>query len=332
MKNTMEALISLHSTNREDIKTRFYNDVVDGLRLIPKRLDSKYFYDAEGDKLFQQIMDCDEYYLTNCEMEIFTQQTGQIAATMMQHGSPFDLIELGAGDATKSTHLLRELLKQKADFTYLPIDISGHVISLLNATLPLSLPGLQIKGLQGEYFDMLSKAATISANRKVVLFMGSNIGNMSVPDGQVFCAELRRHLNSGDMVLIGFDLKKDPETILAAYNDSKGITKQFNLNLLTRINHELGADFDVRQFRHYPTYDPETGACKSYLISLKDQQVRFPDTETIHFAKDEYIWMEISQKYTIEQTVTFAHRSGFKPLTNFFDSKGWFVDVVWVAE
>jgi len=332
MKNTMEALMSLQNPDKQEVTARFYDDVVKGLRSAPKHLDSKYFYDAEGDKLFQQIMNCDEYYLTNCEMEIFTQQKHQIAQTMMQDGSPFDLIELGAGDATKSSHLLKELLERDADFTYLPIDISSHVISLLNATLPISLPGLQIKGLNGEYFDMLNKAAILSDRRKVVLFMGSNIGNMSVADGQAFCEALRQHLNPGDMVLIGFDLKKNPETVLAAYNDRQGITKAFNLNLLTRINHELGADFDVDQFHHYAMYDPESGACKSYLVSLKEQQVNLPDTEVINFARDEYIWMEISQKYTLEQTAQFALQSGFRPVSNFFDSKGWFVDVVWVAE
>lgn len=332
MRNMMEALMRMKPALRPGFNNRFYDDVVAGLQSVPKHLDAKYFYDTEGDKLFQQIMACDEYYLTNCEMEIFTQQTADIAKAAMQGGQPFDLIELGAGDATKSSHLLRNLLEQKADFTYLPIDISGHVISSLNATLPLSLPGLKIKGLQGEYFEMLQKAAAISPNRRVVLFMGANIGNMPVADAEAFCAELRDNLNPGDMVIIGFDLKKNPETILAAYNDKEGITKQFNLNLLTRINRELGANFNVDQFHHYAMYDPETGSCKSYLVSLKDQDVHIPDTEVVHFDKDEYIYMEISQKYSLHQTEQFAIRSGFKPVTSFFDSKHWFVDAVWVAE
>jgi L-histidine N-alpha-methyltransferase len=332
MKNTMQALRSIKPPRTDSFKNQFYTDVVSGLRSVPKHLEAKYFYDAEGDKLFQQIMNCDEYYLTNCEMEIFTQQTGALAETVVAGGQPFDLIELGAGDATKSTHLLKELLAQKADFTYLPIDISSHVISSLNATLPLSLPGLKIKGLNGEYFHMLQKAATLSNHRKVVLFMGANIGNMPVADAEMFCAELRNHLSPGDMVIMGFDLKKNPETILAAYNDSKGITKAFNLNLLSRINKELGADFDISKFHHYAMYDPETGSCKSYLVSLKDQEVRIPDTEVVHFDQDEYIYMEISQKYNRDQIAKFATRSGFKSHTDFTDSKGWFVDTVWIAE
>src|ERR1700761_5043087 len=162
-----------------DLKTdQFFDDVVNGLRSNPKRLSSKYFYDAKGDKLFQDLMNCEEYYPTNCELEIFSTKTAEICKAMMADGSPFDLIELGAGDAMKSTYLLRYLLEQKIDFTYLPIDISDNVISYLNITLPVTLPGIKMNGLNGEYFNMLKQAAATSKRRKVVLFLGSNIGNM----------------------------------------------------------------------------------------------------------------------------------------------------------
>jgi len=310
---------------------QFYDDVIAGLKSDPKQLNSKYFYDANGDKLFQDLMNCDEYYPTNCELEIFSEKTADICNAIIGEGDAFDLIELGAGDATKSAYLLQYLLDNQADFTYLPIDISDNVISYLNITLPVTLPGLQITGLNGEYFDMLEKAASISNNRKVVLFLGSNIGNMPADVAADFCRELRNHLSSGDMMLIGFDLKKNPKTVLAAYNDKGGITKRFNLNLLERINRELNADFNISQFDHYPIYDPETGACKSYLVSLADQQVKIGG-ETIHFAKDEYIYMEISQKFTVAQTDEMAVSAGFKPVNQFFDGKKWFTDVIWVAE
>jgi dimethylhistidine N-methyltransferase len=237
---------------------------------------------------------------------------------------------LGAGDAMKSTYLLRYLLDQKIDFTYLPIDISGNVISYLNNTLPLTLPRLNITGLNGEYFDMLKKAATLSTRRKVVMFLGSNVGNMPVAEAIGFIKELNKHLSPGDMLLIGIDLKKAPKTVLAAYSDKEGITKRFNLNLLERINRELNGDFDLQQFDHYATYDPETGACKSYLVSLSDQTVHIGD-ETIRFAKDEYIYMEISQKFTIKQTEQMAREANFTPVRELFDSKQWFMDAVWVA-
>src|SRR6187402_1240795 len=245
---------------------QFFDDVMNGLQASPKYMQSKYFYDTAGDKLFQDIMNCDEYYPTDCELEIFSEQTEGLANAIMAGGDAFDLIELGAGDAMKSSYLLQHLLDKKADFNYLPIDISEHVIDYLNSTLPVTLPGLQITGLNGDYFDMLKKAAANSDRRKVVLFLGSNVGNMPVKNAEEFCTELRRHLSVNDMALLGIDLKKNPKTILAAYNDKDGITKKFNLNLLERINRELNANFDLNQFDHYPTYDPETGSCKSYLV------------------------------------------------------------------
>ncbi|WP_454804325.1 L-histidine N(alpha)-methyltransferase [Mucilaginibacter phyllosphaerae] len=313
------------------IDDQFYKDVLAGLTATPKHLDSKYFYDAQGDKLFQELMGCAEYYPTNCEMEIFTSQTAELCKAIISDGDAFDLIELGAGDATKSTQLLKYLIDNKADFSYLPIDISENVISYLNITLPVTLPGIKIEGLNGEYFDMLKKAAAISDKRKVVMFLGSNIGNMPVADAQAFCKELRANLSEGDMLLIGVDLKKNPATVLAAYNDSEGITKRFNLNLLDRINRELGGDFNTRQFDHYAMYDPETGSCKSYLVSLADQKVKIGQ-QTISFQKDEYIYMEISQKYAIAEVDDLASQANFTPLNQFFDNKKWFLDAIWRAE
>lgn len=316
----------------EPVNQPFYNDVITGLRAQPKHLSSKYFYDAVGDKLFQDLMNCEEYYPTNCELEIFAQQTADMAKAIMDNGSPFDLIELGAGDALKSSYLLKYLLQQKVDFNYLPIDISDNIISYLNMTLPVLMPGLQVTGLNGDYFDMLETANKASDRRKVVMFLGSNIGNMPVEDALDFCREIRKHLSPGDKVLIGIDLKKNPKTVLAAYNDQQGITKRFNLNLLERINRELNADFDVAAFEHYPTYDPQTGACKSFLISTKEQTVNINKTENIHFKKDEYIYMEISQKYTVDHADMMAKSAGFKTVKHLFDSKNWFLDAIWVAE
>jgi len=309
---------------------QFYADVITGLSAPQKYLNSKYFYDAAGDKIFQELMACEEYYPTNCELEIFSKKTAEICDAIIGEGDDFDLIELGAGDATKSSYLLSYLMEKRADFTYLPIDISENVISYLNVTLPVTLPGLQMNGLNGEYFDMLEKAAALSNKRKVVMFLGSNIGNMHAEEAEGFCRELRNHLSSGDMLLIGFDLKKNPATVLAAYNDKEGITRRFNLNLLERINRELDANFNLDKFEHYPTYDPGTGACKSYLVSLESQDVKIGH-ETIRFAKDECIFMEISQKFTVAQTDRMAATALFKPICHFFDSKKWFIDVIWLA-
>ncbi|MET4083841.1 L-histidine N-alpha-methyltransferase [Pedobacter sp. UYP30] len=310
------------------INKQFFADVINGLNSIPKKLNSKYFYDKQGDKLFQEIMASPEYYLTNCEMEILTQQSADIAASLTQQNTPFDLIELGAGDATKSIHLLQQLIREGVSFNYLPLDISANVIRHLEDHLPNELPKLQIHGFTGDYFDMLDQAVQFSSNRKVVLFMGANIGNMLPIEAKAFCIKLKNSLLRGDMLIIGFDLKKNPKEILAAYNDSEGITKRFNLNLLRRINTELNADFILDDFDHYANYDPRSGACKSYLISLKDQTVKI-GSNILHFKKNEYIDMEISQKYSKQEIGELMTDAGFEYVTNFYDTNHYFVDSVW---
>ena len=287
-------------TSRILANEQFCLDTINGLNSNPKCLSSKYFYDQVGDQIFQQIMDAEEYYLTNSEMEIMTMQTAQLAEAIALNGYPFDLIELGAGDATKSIHLLQQLINDEVDFHYLPIDISKSVINNLIENLPNKLPKLKMHGLNGEYFEMLKEAANFSNRRKVVLFMGANIGNM-VPDEAIqFCQDLKNQLMDGDTLIIGFDLKKNPKQILAAYSDQKGITRSFNLNLLNRINKELGGNFNINDFDHYASYDPLSGACKSYLISLKEQEVTI-NGQAIFFAKNEPIYMEISQKYNLDE-------------------------------
>ncbi len=258
---------------------QFLCDVLKGLQSTPKYLQSKYFYDKRGDEIFMQIMNSDEYYLTKCEMEIFSTQTSAIADIIIDHHHSFDVVELGPGDAVKSMYLLKELVNKKAISTYFPVDISNNIINLLHKKLPEQLPDLNIHGLNGEYLTMLSSAKQISNKIKLVLFLGSNIGNIVKEEVQQFCQVLRSQLSKGDMVLIGMDLVKNPRQILAAYNDRNGYTRNFNLNLLQRINDELGGNFNIGSFEHYATYDPATGACKSYLISLKNQDV------TIHNLK-----------------------------------------------
>lgn len=307
---------------------QFLTDVLKGLQSSPKYLQSKYFYDKKGDELFQQIMNCDEYYLTDCEMEIFSTQTAQIADIIIDQHHNFDVVELGAGDAVKSVFLLKELIKKKAISTYFPVDISNNIIDLLHKKLPEEMPELNIHGLNGEYLSMLTSAKQISDKIKLVLFLGSNIGNIPMNDVYAFCKDLRNQLSEGDMMLIGLDLKKNPRKILAAYSDSIGYTKEFNLNLLSRINVELHADFCIENFEHYATYDPVSGACKSYLVSLQKQQVKICDA-VINFAKDETVFMEISQKYTSEQIDEIARSSGFAPVAHLFDKNKWFTDVIW---
>lgn len=315
---------TLELTARE----QFYSDVIRGLSASPKLLHSKYFYDAAGDKLFQQIMQSPEYYLTRCEQEIFVNQTKALAAPLLQRFEEFDILELGAGDATKSTHLLRYLAGCGKEFTYYPVDISENVIQLLEKEMPQRIPGMEVQGLNGDYFDMLAKSYDLSRRNKMVLFLGSNIGNFNREDAAFFLQTLNDHLHPGDLVLIGIDLKKNPKDILAAYNDRLGVTKAFNLNLLRRMNNELDANFDLSLFDHYPTYNPVTGACKSYLISLENQQVKIGE-RSFNFQRHEPIWTELSQKYAECEIEELARSSGFEPLCTFSDARKLFVDVIW---
>ena len=190
---------------------QFYNDVVAGLSQRPKKLLSKYFYDATGNRLFQEIMHSADYYPTRCELEIFSTKAPELVQLITKDKTPFDLVELGAGDCYKSGYLVKELIKQNANFNYIPIDISRAILEYLESNLPAKFPGLRIKCMHGEYFPMLSRAKKYSGNRKVILCLGGNIGNMTAGECDVFCQNLRQYLDPGDLVITGFDLVKNPE-------------------------------------------------------------------------------------------------------------------------
>ena len=306
----------------------FLENVIQGLQSSPKYLESKYFYDKKGDELFQEIMRSPEYYPTRSEMEIFTERKGNLADAILASDEMIDYVGFGPGDAIKSTHLLRELNNRNRLEYFFPIDISENIIDFLKRVIPERIPGLKVHGLQGEYLNMLPETLSVSKNKRLIGFLGGNIGNFKFEEMPGFLKNLNDELNSGDLVLIGFDLKKNPYQVLAAYNDKEGVTARFNLNLLTRINRELGADFDVHSFQHYNSYDPDTGACKSFLFSLKDQGVHLGE-HIFQFHKNETIYMEISQKYSADQIDEIAVGCGFKPLAKFFDKEKWFVDVLW---
>lgn len=278
---------------------QFKIDVEEGLSASPKRLSSKYFYDEIGDELFVKIMNMPEYYLTDAEMEIFQSQSEILAESLAPKKGAFDLIELGAGDGTKTIHLLRTLLKSY-DFVYKPIDISLHALDSLKQDLSELLPELKIEPQQGDYFDVLNSIAS-NVNPKVILFLGSNLGNMLDHNAARFLVSLDKAMNNGDSLLLGLDQKKSASIVLPAYNDAAGITKAFNLNLLTRINRELNANFDINQFDHSPEYDEEEGVAKSFITSKKDQSVTIGSLNTTYnFKAGERIHTEISRKYTEE--------------------------------
>lgn len=302
------------------IINEFKKDVVTGLNSKPKYLLSKYFYDDEGSRIFQEIMRMEEYYLPGCETEILQQQSGKIVSQL-----PFDdleVIELGAGDGSKTVFLLEELIKSGKKVTYIPMDISEDILKFNKKTIQEQLPDLEIVPLPGDYFHTLDQIKN-SPRPKLVLFMGSNIGNFKGNKAIEFIQFVNGHLNEGDFFLLGVDLKKHPKTILAAYNDAKGITKRFNLNLLKRINRELSGNLNINTFDHYSTYDPLSGTASSYLISLENQKVNLNGFE-FNFHENEAIHMEISQKYSLEDLDQLAAKTGFPRDMHFTDSKGYF--------
>lgn len=308
--------------------TEFAADTLKGLSSSPKSLSSKYFYDTGGSKIFEDIMRMPEYYLTDCEAEIFERHKQDITKEFSTTGKGLELIELGAGDGYKTKILLSHMMMQNIDFAFIPIDISESAVHKLQLDLCRNLPGLKVEGLHGDYFKLISGLDGVRP--KVVLFLGSNIGNFSYSESLSFLEQLHSILNEGDKMLIGFDLIKDPEIILKAYNDPNGYTAAFNLNLLCRINDELDANFNTDHFFHREIYDPQTGAAKSYLISEKKQTVHIRQLDqTFHFMKEEKIFMEISQKYDIPMIEDLADKSGFEIITHLYDSRKWFVDSLW---
>ena len=308
----------------------FAEDVLTGLSANPKFLSSKYIYDQEGDKLFKAIMELDEYYLTNCEFEIFTDFKNNLLNLFKSNSESFSLVEFGSGDGLKTKILLMNFMKQNVNFKYVPIDISQHALDNLEKDLSASLPKLKVEGISGEYFKALDAFNKISTDRKVILFLGSNIGNFLEEEAVHFLSELKKCLTTNDLLLIGFDLKKDPNIILRAYNDPHGITRDFNLNLLKRINRELGGNFDIEKFKHFPLYNPETGTAKSYIISTNTQTVDIEELgESFQFDAWETIHTEISQKYDLTMINRLANKTGFRVIENFYDSRHYFADSVW---
>lgn len=307
----------------------FKNDVEKGLNANPKTLPSKYFYDKKGDALFAEIMKLPEYYLTRCELDIFQNKTQQlIDALQLSPDTYFELIELGTGDGLKTKELLQLLDAQNFRFDYFPIDISINALKLLKDALNTELPNVSVRTQQGDYFKIM---ASLKKNRlpKIVLFLGSNIGNMSDELATQFIYNLGTNIQAGDKLLLGADLIKSKEIVLPAYNDSKGITAKFNLNLLERINQELGGSFELNNFKHQPEYNEEEGIAKSYLLSTIHQKVEIKVMDkTFEFTKGEKIHTEISRKYNDAIIEKIIANTDFTIINKIMDSKEYFADYI----
>jgi dimethylhistidine N-methyltransferase len=307
----------------------FARDVFRGLSRSPKSLSSKYFYDAEGSRLFQRISELDEYYLTRCEAEILETHAAEIGDAVFP--GPLRLVELGAGDGRKTEILLRRLLGAGLRFEYVPIDICRRSVLDLAASFGCRFDGsLRMRGIVAEYFDGLASLRSASRQPDLVLFLGSSVGNFSHAEARRFFRRLRESLRPGDFVLVGFDLKKDLEILRRAYNDAEGVTRLFNLNLLERINRELGGEFDCSRFAHYGPYNLRESCMESWLVSLKTQEVPIRALgRSFAFQAWEGIRVECSHKYDLSQIESFASAAGFRVQKHFFDRRSWFADSLW---
>ena len=292
----------------EDLAAEFGRDVAAGLTAAPKRLSCRYFYDREGSRLFEAICALPEYYLTRAETAILRDHVCEIAADF-----PGDVtvIELGSGSAVKTRLLLETLRHGQRKVRYIPIDICRDVLEESAAALLRLFPELEIVAVAAEYHKGLRQLRSESAARKLVLWLGSNIGNFERTDAGAFLRRVRDTLQTGDRVLVGVDLRKDRFVLEAAYDDAAGVTAAFNRNLLVRINHELGGDFDLSAFRHRAVYDVDLGRIEMYLVSTRSQRVAIGRLGLeVAFAAGETVHTENSYKYSLPEMEAVARAAG----------------------
>jgi dimethylhistidine N-methyltransferase len=298
------------TTAREQISpsesSDFISDVIAGLSSNPRTLPYKYFYDEHGAALFQKICDLPEYYITRTEIEILDRNRAKIASHL---GPNIELIGLGTGAGTK-TRILIEALETPA--VYIPVDISEKQLRESTTLFRKIFPELEILPVCADYLQpVVLPSPSHKAARNVVYFPGSTIGNFEPDEAVRFLRRIANVCRENGGLLIGADLKKDRDVLEAAYNDRAGITAQFNLNLLMRANRELGADFDLDQWRHRAVYNSDAGRIEMHLISESDQFVHL-DEQRFHFRRAEKIVTEFSYKYSPEEFSALAGKAGFQ--------------------
>lgn len=309
----------------------FGDAVLVGLTGSPKSLPCVYFYDQVGSELFERICELPEYYLTRKERQILERHSADIVQAA---GLPDRIVELGPGSARKSRLLLEAALRRRPVVLYVPIDVSGEFLEAVSLDLLEDFPRLEVRALAGEFREGLgylaargmgdAKAPSGDAP-SLFLFMGSNIGNLEHEEAATFLGEIRAQMTQGDRLLLGADLKKHPDLLFAAYNDSKGITELFNKNVLRRINDELGGEFDLDAFAHFAPFVPDKSRIEMRLISRYAQSVRVGVLErSFTFQQGESILTEISQKYDDASIEWIAERAGLRITEAWHDPDRWF--------
>ena len=294
----------------------FGRDVIDDLSQHPKRLSPKYFYDAKGSALFEAITVLPEYYPTRTELSILRERAGEISAVVPDGAA---LVEFGAGATTK----VRLLLNGCAVGAYVPVDISGDFLTAQAEVLRRDFPGLDVYPVAADFTEPFALPGAVAAMPKVGFFPGSTLGNLEPHEARAFLRSARDILGQGAQMVIGVDLEKDQRVLHRAYNDAAGVTARFNLNLLDRINRELGGNFDTSKFRHLASYNPERHRIEMHLISTKAQKVRVLD-RSFSFGAGESIHTENSYKYNIERFTALANGSGWACRKSWTDAEHMF--------
>jgi len=295
-----------------------------------KELPSKYLYDSVGSALFEVICALPEYGLTRAEERLLQLHATEIVDQLPR---PVVVAELGSGTGRK-TRLLLEALARWQSTWYHPIEISPSALAVLRRELR-DINSISIVGFEREYLDGLREVAARRApgEHLLVLFLGSTIGNFDGAAGSDFLCDLRQILQAGDSLLLGTDMLKPVQTLIAAYDDSIGVTASFNLNLLARINRELGADFNLQQFAHVAIFNEATHSVEMHLRSRFRQKVTIPEASiSVRLEKDETIWTESSHKYSQDELVGLAHHSGFHRQAQWMDQSWGFAENLWIAE
>jgi L-histidine N-alpha-methyltransferase len=295
---------------------RLREDVIAGLGLPQKALPPKYFYDARGSRLFEAICRLPEYYPTRSELALTRRHLGAIARFA---GRGATLVEYGSGEGVKS-RLLIAALRPSA---YVPVDISSDALRGAAARLRRRFPWLAIRPVHGDFTRPVAIPVARRLARRVVYFPGSTIGNLTPGEARAFLRRTRAQVGPGGAMLVGVDLKKDANLLHAAYNDARGVTAAFNLNLLARINRELGADFRLRRFRHYAFYNAIPGRIEMHLVSQVPQVVTI-GRRRFAFAAGESIHTENSYKYSVEEFRALAAEAGFRATRAWLDARGRF--------
>jgi L-histidine Nalpha-methyltransferase len=306
----------------------FLRDVVRGLGRARKAIPSRWLYDTRGSELFREIMALDAYYPTRVEEEILDHHAARIAARLPDGSCT--LVDLGAGDGAKTGRLVAALGDRGPLPTYAPVDISPVALAQACGRMASAFPGLRLAPMRAEYSDALRALDARRDGAMLVLFLGSNVGNLEWDEAVGLLRSLRRALLPGDHALVGFDLLKEAAVLEAAYDDAEGVTAAFNLNLLDRLNRELGGDLERGAFEHVATFDPARPAMESWLRSRRRQRFRVGG-RCFSLEAGERIHTEISWKYRADDLATLARCSGFVEVGRFSDGRGRFVDGLWRA-